>query len=107
IKIDVVKGVQPLAAVVPVVDSLLLRPGLDGVCEQGRCLAPWQLVATDQYTRNLPVPVIPDLRFGFSATAIRKLLAEPTRRGPIPAELDGLVRIETHSYVTDDAGVLH
>src|SRR5690606_5476489 len=47
VALDVVTGVQTLGHVVPVVDALQLRPGLDGACVGSRCLMPWQLLALD------------------------------------------------------------
>ncbi len=107
VKIDVITGVQPLQHVVPIVDSMLLRPGLDGVCEGRRCLMPWQLLALDAFNTNTPIPVIPDLRFGFDPVALRKALASPDATGRIPTAVDGLTRIETRSYVTDVGGSVH
>jgi hypothetical protein len=107
VKIDVVTGVETLAPIVPVVDSMLLRPGLDGVCEGERCLMPWQLVALDQFTVNTPIPVIPELRFGFDPARIRAVLEGPTRTTPPSGALEGLIRVETASFVTDAAGDLH
>lgn len=102
--IDVVRGLDPLEHVAPVVDGMLLRPGLDGVCDGSECLAPWQLLASDVFTVSKPLPVVPELRFGFDPRALRRMLG--TAKGKPPG-VDGLVRIETHAYVTDDAGVLH
>ncbi|MEM6291525.1 MAG: hypothetical protein AAGA54_09680 [Myxococcota bacterium] len=107
VKIDVITGVQPLQHVVPIVDSMLLRPGLDGVCEGRRCLMPWQMLALDAFNTNTPIPVIPDLRFGFDPVALRKTLAPPDATGLIPTAVDGLTRIETRSFVTDGQGALH
>ncbi len=107
VKVDVITAAQPLTHVVPVVDSMLLRPGLDGVCEDSRCLMPWQLLALDAFTENTPIPVIPDLRFGFDPVELRKSLAPPDASGEIPSVVDGLTRIETRSFVTDARGTLH
>ncbi len=107
VKVDIITGTQPLAHVVPIVDSMLLRPGLDGVCEGSRCLMPWQMLALDAFNTNTPIPVIPDLRFGFSPVALRRALAESGKTGPIAPEVEGLTRIETRSFVTDDEGSLH
>jgi hypothetical protein len=107
IAVDVVTGTQALASVVPVVDAMLLRPGLDGVCEGARCLAPWQLLALDQFNSFTPIPVIPDLRFGFEPVALRKALAWPDRPERLSTRVEGLHRIETQSFVLDAAGELH
>jgi hypothetical protein len=107
VKVDVITGAQPLQHVVPIVDSMLLRPGLDGVCEGSRCLMPWQMLAHDAFNTNTPIPVIPDLRFGIDPVALRKALAAPDASGPIPTAVEGLTRIETRSFVTDAQGELH
>jgi len=107
VKVDVLTGAQPLQHVVPVVDSMLLRPGLDGVCEGSRCLMPWQMLALDAFNTNTPIPVIPDLRFGFNPVALRKALAPADATGPIPSGVEGLTRIETRSFVSDDHGKVH
>lgn len=107
IAIDVITGTQDLAPVVPIVDAMLLRPGLDGICEGTLCLAPWQLIALDQFNTFTPISVIPDLRFGFDPVAIRKALVWPERPERISTRLEGLRRIETRSFVLDAEGRLH
>ena len=107
IKIDVVTGYQDLEHTVPVVDAMMIRPGLDGVCEFERCLMPWQMVALDTFNANKPIPVIPDLRFGVDPVHLRRLLAPPEATGLIPDWYEGLTRIETLSFVTDKDGALH
>ena len=107
IKVDVVTGTQALAPVVPVVDALVLRPGLDGVCEGQRCLMPWQLVAFDQFRSVMPIPVVPDLQFGVMPGKLRMALKWPERVERTSNELEGLVRIETVSLLADADGRLH
>ncbi|MEX1366613.1 MAG: hypothetical protein AB1Z98_26040 [Nannocystaceae bacterium] len=107
IKVDVITGTQDLASVVPVVDALLLRPGLDGICEGTRCLMPWQMLALDQYNELTPIKVIPDLRFGFDPAAVRKALAWPSRPEQYDPRVEGLRRLEVASFVRDHAGRLH
>ncbi len=102
--IDVVRGLDPLEHVAPVVDGMLLRPGLDGVCDGTECLAPWQLLALDVFTVSKPLPVVPELRFGFDPRALRRVLGTGKGKPPV---VDGLVRVETHAFVTDDGGALH
>ncbi|MBK9753488.1 MAG: hypothetical protein IPO88_08280 [Nannocystis sp.] len=106
-KIDVLTATQPLASDSPGPLSLLLRPGLDGVCDGQRCLMPWQLVALGQFNTFTPLPFIEDLRFGSDPAALRRVLA---RRGDDePAlTLDGLTRITTDSFIVDHQGqVVH
>lgn len=105
--IDVVTGTRDLAPVVPVVDALALRPGLDGVCEGTRCLAPWQLLALDEFNTFMPIPVVPDLRFGADPVALRKALAWPERPARISTRLEGLRGLETQAFVRDGSGQLH
>ncbi len=107
IAVDVVTGTQALEPVVPVVDAMLLRPGLDGVCEGTRCLLPWQLLALDQFNTLTPIPVIPDLRFGFDPAILRKALAWPEHPESYNPRLEGLVRLETASFVLDTKRELH
>lgn len=102
IALDVITATDPLEHVAPVVDGMLLRPGIDGVCEGERCLAPWQLLALDAFNTNKPLPVIPELRFGFDPRQLRHAMGlEPT------TGVEGLVRIETASFVADAQGELH
>jgi hypothetical protein len=105
-KIDVISASQPLRSPGPMLEGLSLRPGLDGVCLEGgagaRCLMPWQLLALDAFNANMPIPDIPDFRFGFAVTGVRKALGEDPPEG----SLRGLRRVETLSYVADEAGEL-
>ena len=107
IKIDVVTGTQDLEAVVPVVDAMLLRPGLDGVCEGNRCLMPWQMLALDQFNNYTPIPVIPDLRFGVDPPAVRKALVWPDRPDRFDPRVEGLRRLDVASFLRDADGQLH
>lgn len=102
IAVDVVTATDPLEHVAPVVDGLLLRAGLDGVCQGNHCLVPWQLLALDAFNVSKPIPVIPELRFGFDPRQLRRAMGhEPT------PDVEGLVRIETASFVADAQGRLH
>jgi len=107
VKIDVIRGVRALHDVVPVVNSMALRPGLDGVCEGADCLMPWQLLALDMFRRHTPIPVIPDLTFGVDAVFLRRALEHPwwDARGPF-VSLEGLTRIETHSFVMTEGDLV-
>jgi len=74
VKIDVLVALAPLRTRTPILDMLALRPGLDGICDADHCLMPWQLIATDQFVANEPLPWIPDFRFGVSPVALRDAL---------------------------------
>lgn len=101
IALDVIRSTDALGTIAPVVDGMQLRPGIDGVCLEDRCLAPWQMLALDAFTASKPIPVVPEFRFGFDPAPLRKRLGGD----PLP-EVDGLVRIETWSFVADDDGTL-
>lgn len=66
LKLDLVQAVQELPRVHPLLDALSIRPGLDGVCGPHLCLAPWQLVARDAFTRFRPLAAVRDASFGVS-----------------------------------------
>ena len=103
-KIDLLSGTQPLHSGLPGPLSLLLRPGLDGVCDGRRCLMPWQMVALGQFNTFTPLPFIEDLRFGADPAALRRILA---RRDETPPDtLDGLTRVTTDSFIVDRHGQL-
>jgi hypothetical protein len=70
-------------------------------------MMPWKLLALDQFNVNTPIPVIPELRFGFDPFFVRRLLADAQGSGFVPGGVDGLVRIETASFVSDHADQLH
>ncbi|WP_438009333.1 hypothetical protein WME89_12015 [Sorangium sp. So ce321] len=118
LKIDVVSAVQPLGSPGPGLAGLSLRPGLDGLCLDGRCLMPWQLIALDAFNTNAPLAGVPDFRFGVDLAVLRRALGEPAPGGAggpdgAGARVDdaalrsGLLRIETLSYAVDRAGALH
>ena len=96
IQFDVVSGLAPLGSRHAWMDSLKLRPGLDGVCAGAQCLMPWQLLVHGFFSTHRPLQLIPDFQFGVAPAALRQALGQ----APV-AELAGLVRIETRSYVLD------
>lgn len=101
--IDLVRSFKPLESSFPLLDALELRPGLDGVCEGQLCLPAWQLTLSDSFAENRPLPSVPDMSFGFSAQAVRRVLgSEPSEQDP---GLDGLTRIETDSFSVDASGL--
>ena len=98
VKLDWITAVHPLDATTPLLDALKLRPELDGVCAYGRCLAPWQLIAIDAFTQHRPVAAVRDMSFGVSVQRIRSILGGGK-------SIDGLLRIETASYVWNGEGL--
>jgi hypothetical protein len=103
VKIDLVTGAQSISSSHPTLDGLKLRPGLDGVCAQGRCLAPWQLVAADQFTRFVPISFIADLRIGTDAAELGRLL-DPEGSASGGPVMSDFLRIETESFVVGRGG---
>lgn len=104
--IDLVRTVKPLEGAYPLLDALELRPGLDGVCDQQRCLPAWQLTLGDAFSENHPLPSTPDVSYGFSAESVRQALG--SRRADDDDDelgITGLVRIETDSFSADRSGV--
>lgn len=55
-------------------DPLKLRPGLDGVCSERLCLAPWQLLASESFSSYRPLSFLPDFQFGISFVELRDWL---------------------------------
>lgn len=101
--IDLVKAVKPLDEDFPLLDAFKVRPGIDGVCEEQRCLPAWQLVLVDSFSENRPLPAIRDVSYGFSAETARAALgSSQVNRG---LGNDGLLRIEAHSFVASAEGV--
>jgi len=96
LKLDLVRGVQDIPALHPLLDALALRPALDGVCARS-CLAPWQLVARDGFTRYRPLDAVRDASFGVSLPELAQTLGAP--------DAQHLVRIETRSWL-GQAGAL-
>ncbi|MDX2053569.1 MAG: hypothetical protein SFV15_14310 [Polyangiaceae bacterium] len=97
---DWVSATQPLDAKLSWIDLFKLRPGLDGVCDGGRCLVPWQLVARDRFM-SAALGFDADARVGVDANELRRDL------GSAEGTLSGLTRIETQSWVVGRDGALH
>ena len=109
IKVDLLRVRQPLrlqpGPIGPLVDSLAVRPGLDGVCLGNRCLMPWQLVAHDVFASATPLPYADEIHMGVSFEDVRRLLgAEPAAGSDAEAGAFGLARLETQSLGVDAEG---
>ncbi|RMG98506.1 MAG: hypothetical protein D6705_05720 [Deltaproteobacteria bacterium] len=103
--VDVVTAADPLEPVLPLVDGMAVRPGFDGICEGTRCLAPWQLVATEQFVAERPLPFVPELRFGFDPRSVRAALEGRIRPRPRTDDaVRGLTRVETVTLLATDDG---
>lgn len=99
VALEVVSGWQRLPRRHAWLDILKLRPGLDGVCHEGRCLMPWQLLSQGFFSTHRPLRFIPDLQFGASPPRVREAVGANPEDG-----LGGLVRVTTRSYVLDLSG---
>jgi hypothetical protein len=97
---DVVLAVDPLEEAPWWLVPLSLRPGLDGVCLNGRCFAPWQLLAQGAFVDRAPLSFFPELKFGFSAETLRRGLKGEATQDP----LSGMQRIRTRSFVVSAGG---
>lgn len=100
---DLVRGVKTLSPTFPLLDALEVRPGLDGVCEDTRCLPAWSLTLSDAFAENKPIPSIPDVSYGFSAEAVRKLLG--SSKAYAGRGIEGMQRVETETLSADSGGV--
>jgi len=104
VKVDIVTATGQLRSIMEFVDSLAMRPALDGVCEGTRCLMPWQLFGLEAFSANMPFAVVPDFRFGVDPMHLRAALVWPDRPERPRPEIDGLVRVATASFVVDADG---
>lgn len=96
LELEVVSGFQTLSGRHRWLDALKLRPGLDGLCDGGTCVMPWQLLGEGLFSTHRPVAFIPDLQFGASPERLRQAVGSATASG-----LEGLVRLTTRSYVIE------
>lgn len=97
IKVDVLRAASEFAAGPKLVETLGLRPGLDGACAGTSCLMPWQLLARGSFLQNRPLDFVRDLRFGVSEEQLRKQLSNHD---------DPLWRIQTLSVQITASGKL-
>ena len=95
LKLDLVTQVAELNEVPPLIRPLALRPGLDGLCWEQRCAAPWQLLARGAFVRFRPLEFLQDLRLGVSFDELRGWLKVDDTGAPSPT------RIATRSYSID------
>lgn len=90
--VDVVLGVQAIPGDTgPFLGTVALRPGLDGVCRGRACLAPWQLVMRDAFTKFAATKTF-QTSLGLSAPFVQRLL------GFQDDDFRGLDRLETKSF---------
>lgn len=94
VKLDVVTALRRVTLGDPLLDPFLVRPGLDGVCLQHRCLMPWQLIAKGWLTEARLLQFVPDLRLGLAWKKVRAALAAST-----PSE--SAIVVEVQSLLLD------
>ena len=100
LKIDVVTGVDHLEKLMSFLDGFQVNAGINGLCYNRSCLAPWQLVARDVFVSFTPLPFIPDLRLGISADLMAKIFKDSSLNS-----LSKASRIVTKSFLIDKSGL--
>ncbi len=78
-----------------VASPFALRPGLDGACLAGRCLAAWQLVGLNSFAAGSPMGFAKMIKLGWSEPSVREALGGGAGR---------LQRIGTASFVVQAPG---
>ena len=97
--IDIVSSRRALPEVGPLLGAVLVRPGVEGVCDGARCLLPWQLFGLDAFTEATNVAAL-QAEFGTTPEALRKHLKSEG------SGYAGLTAIETASFsVSHDRNV--
>lgn len=91
IKIDIVRSAAVLNPE-NVFETLMVQPGLNGMCWANRCFAPWQMVASAAFVTHTPFAPVPDARMGVSFASLQFLL----EGDDTPPQ-----RIETESLLID------
>ena len=105
-KLDLWVGRQSLRSLPPLVAPFVIRPGLDGICGESRCLMPWQLVALNQFRAFQPLDFIKDLQLGIDPVTLRARLGVEDP-GSGRSLFSGLERLRTRSLTRDRAGRWH
>ncbi len=97
--IDVVESSRALPNVGALFGSVVVRPGLEGVCSEGICLLPWQLFGLDAFTEAANIAAL-QAEIGVTAAALRKHL------GVGGAGFSGLFAFRTRTLHLDKNGKL-
>ncbi|NUP09022.1 MAG: hypothetical protein HOW73_23475 [Polyangiaceae bacterium] len=93
--VDVVTSSRTLPDAGPLLGSVIVRPGIEGVCDASRCLLPWQLFGLDAFTDAANISAL-QAEIGVTAKGLRKLLGEPPADD---ARFVGLDAITTRTYL--------
>lgn len=96
--LDWVVGARRIDRLSGFLSSLVLRPGLDGLCFGGRCLLPWQLLARGDFAVHRPLDFVADLKFGADLEPLKRELL-PLRD---PAPEPELLSFESQNVVIRD-----
>lgn len=100
ILVDRVTRTREIREQSPLLDPLMLRPGVDGACIERKCFAPWQLLAQGSFIAHAPLAFLADLKFGLSLENLRKQLSRKS------GESGKLLGIETQSVSITSDGVV-
>ncbi len=106
VKLDLIRAVARADRGPAWTHSFDLRPGLDGVCLDRRCFMPWQLLVRGAFLEHRPLDFIGDLKFGTSAREMRRFLLPRNEKNESNGEYGDLLRIETHSWIWSDSGLI-
>jgi len=74
--VDVVTRARALPDAGPLLGTVLVRPGIEGVCDGARCLTSWQLFGLDAFTEATAVAAL-SIEIGLTPEALRKHLGSP------------------------------
>ncbi len=90
--VDVVISTRELPDAGPLLGSIIVVPGTEGVCDEERCLLPWQLFGLDAFTEATSIATL-QAELGVTAEALRKHL------GSAGAGFVGLDALTTRTYL--------
>ena len=96
IKVEVVVRQHALPAEADFMASMAIRPGIDGVCRGGACLAPWQLVGARIFDGFMPFEAVPSARLGASFERLGRSLGRDAS--------GDMIRIETRGWLLNRHG---
>jgi len=93
--VDVVLSSRALPDAGPLLGPVVMRPGIEGICDRERCLMPWQLFALDAFTEAGNVSAL-QAELGVTSAALRKHL------GSAAGSFDGLDAFVSRSYLLQE-----
>jgi len=99
VTLDVVVRTRAMPDVGPLLEAVMVRPGLEGVCAGGTCLTPWQLFGLDTFTEATNVSAL-QAELGVTAAALW------FRLGLEGKGFEGLDALETQTFWLRSSGRL-